>query len=235
MKTSGECGSASASRRCRMADLALASAGPLHLEGGRTPITLFPDDAGAFATATIESSFIVGGERLTFNADGAEVPGFSMTLTAPPTVQFAAPVPPPPSDTISVAADAGLAFAWYPASVSVFVGTDVLPSGGRLFSLGCSFKSTSGTGTVSAELLDVFPAGARFRSQGHRRPCPGRPACRPGTSSRASAARLRVQAAASRAGWSGTSSPGAAPMAVRPRRHQPPRCAKGRAGGSDGE
>jgi hypothetical protein len=163
VKTSGECRLSEWSRTTPDGGPRMASAGALHVEGGRTPVTLFPDNSGEYGVAIPDSPFIVGGERLTIAADGNEVPGFTTTLFAPPTVQFTAPVPQPPSSTISVAADAGLAFAWYPASVSVVVSTDILPSGGHLYSLGCSFKSPSGTGTVPAELLAAFPVGAQFQ------------------------------------------------------------------------
>ena len=132
------------------------NAGPVTVSGGSVPISLTPmtPDASSGtdynAIFGFTSSLFSGGESFTFAATGAEVPAFTATVVAPSTIDLQSPVV--PSDGMPFALDrsADLDFAW---SSGGFGDRRRLLRGLDGHHRGCTFPSSSGTGTIPTAAL----------------------------------------------------------------------------------
>jgi hypothetical protein len=136
-----------------------SSAGPLQLSGGQSPFTLVPDAHATYPELTKTTSLFRGGETLTAAAKGADVPPFSVQLTAPSEVTLTAP--PSPNGVVDVQRSAGLAFTWVGGGAGQLV-IMLLPPFGRPtdpVGMTCQFPAAAGAGTIPAAALTTLPQG----------------------------------------------------------------------------
>lgn len=136
------------------------SAGIVHIQGGSANLDLAPKADGTYDQLTAASLLYAGGESLTVKADGAGVPAFTTTLTAPSKITLSAPVP--TMGTIDVTKSAGVSATFTGASsgkvVLYFSTTDAMAA----YSVRCKFPASAGTAKIPAEAFQDFPTGDGF-------------------------------------------------------------------------
>jgi hypothetical protein len=127
------------------------------------PIVRTPDAMGSYeALFSTEESFLTGGETIRAVAAGDEVGAFDLTTRAPPRLVLTEPVFPAGATTpLVIARDAAFDVTWDPPAGSQGTvglrisgqGVDFLPS------IVCDFAIADGSGSVSADALQMLPAG----------------------------------------------------------------------------
>ncbi len=142
------------------APLVEASAGTITITGGKRPFTLAAEGGAGpiYPRQQLEVLAWAGGEQLTVEASGAEVPHFSAIVRAPGYLKLSDPVVKAGAKK-RIARDQDLTFKWAPSDgadvVLVFGGATT--DGWR--ELDCRFKGTAGQGLVPAAALAELPAG----------------------------------------------------------------------------
>lgn len=135
-----------------------ASAGTLHLEGGRKTIDIAPKGDKSYAAATGAESLWAGGETLTARADGKDVPAFSASLKAPSKISLSAPATTSGGD-LTVTRSTGVTATWTGASSGVVVLYFDVATSANAFTATCTFDVAAGTATIPASAFADFPAG----------------------------------------------------------------------------
>jgi hypothetical protein len=130
------------------------SAGDVSLSGGTTPVTISPTANGTYTSKSATTTLWNGGETLTMQATGAQVPAFNGTLTAPFKVTLSTPTM--SGQSITVNRSTPFVLTWTGAGSSTvivsFSTTNTIVS--------CQFDGTAGNGSVPSSALQNLPAGS---------------------------------------------------------------------------
>lgn len=133
--------------------VALPSAGVITLTSGDEMLSITPWKGGLYAGATIAQPLWQPGGAVHIAGAGDEVPGFQVTLEAPPRARITSLAPGPV--TIDVAE--GLTLAWVPvAGGRTIVDFD---DSAATEHIRCDFDASAGTGVVPAIALAHLPPG----------------------------------------------------------------------------
>lgn len=135
-----------------------ASAGTVHLEGGRKAIALAPKADKSYAAVSGSEALWSGGETLTARAEGQDVPAFTATLKAPSKITFTAPVMTAGGD-LTVSRSSGVSATFSGASSGVVVLYFDIAASTNAFTATCTFDVSSGTARVPAGAFADFPSG----------------------------------------------------------------------------
>lgn len=132
-----------------------ASAGLITISGGAETMTLAPAMDKTYAQQTASERLFMGGETLTYSAQGADIPAFTKTLTAPARATITSPAK--PSTSLAVSRTQDLTVTWTGGAggkVQVaLIGATIAST------LLCRFEASAGTGTIPAAALAMLPAG----------------------------------------------------------------------------
>lgn len=139
------------------------TASNIQLNGGRDQVYLFLAAAGVYQVWTVNGWLLFqGGEQLTVTADGAEVPAFTGSLTAPARPILLAPAVPAPGGVLELARDRDLLFSWRDAprgklrvSISVF-------NLEERNIVECIFAADTQSGNIPRDVLSTLPSGDGF-------------------------------------------------------------------------
>lgn len=150
------------------------SAGTLSVTGGLSPVTLTPGPTNTYEPFFAPFPIWNGGESLRFAGSGtAQVPRFSVRITAPSAVTFLRPNPaqflaanPPPAVFETIARFEDYPVRWVPApfgTVQVSLVPKVeAPDGAFVraqINITCEYPAGRGSGMIPAELLSQLPKG----------------------------------------------------------------------------
>jgi hypothetical protein len=156
-------GTCSALRCAISADAApvMPSAGTITMRvAGRTVVLSPSDDHTYPAWQDASAALWSGGEELTIEASGAEVPAFSGTLTAPPPLTVRAPALSQSGAMLSIRRADGLELAWDPVEFgTVVIALSGVASGGGRAVVTCTFPAGAGVATIPALALAAVEAG----------------------------------------------------------------------------
>jgi hypothetical protein len=137
-----------------------ASAGTVVAKGTLQPIVLTPDQDASYSQFSSVTPLWSGGETLTVTADGAEVPRFSVVLTAPSLLVVTMPALGGGQPTPVVDRSRDLQLAWSGSGVgSLYVVFANLLAGDP--SVDCSYPASAGRGVVPAAVLEMLSPGKR--------------------------------------------------------------------------
>ena len=147
----------------------LASAGIITVSGGHQAVTLVPE-GGAYSAYFAPQQLWDGGETLTVQAAGAEVPGFEVTLVAPAQPTMTAPTLAPailptvaPDGSVTsfggstIVRSQDLVFQWTGGTPSTSL--QILVGEGGTSSLQCVFDAGAGMGVIPAAVLGHLSSG----------------------------------------------------------------------------
>jgi len=135
-----------------------ASAGALHLEGGKKAIDIAPKGDRSYAAVTGAESLWSGGETLTVRADGKDVPAFNASLKAPSKISLGVPATTNGGD-LTITRSAGVTATWTGASSGVVVLYFDVATSTNAFTATCTFDVAAGTATIPGGAFADFPAG----------------------------------------------------------------------------
>ena len=136
------------------------SAGVVDVVGALRPLSLAFDGGYAGVDINDGSALFDGGETLTATGAGAEVPAFSLQVTAPVVVVIGTPVWPAPQDVLSVTRASGLHLQWSGSSAGEVV--VVFNTADQSTEVSCAFAAADGAADVPSAALLALPAGDGF-------------------------------------------------------------------------
>jgi hypothetical protein len=119
---------------------------------------LSPDGTGAYGTSGATGS-LVGEESVTVTAAGGDVPAFTHTMTYPLLLLLTQPAFDDVQTEYAVSRADDLVLAWDRGTPSRQL---QIQTGDSTATLGCSFPSADGTGTIPSELLSILDQGAEL-------------------------------------------------------------------------
>lgn len=156
LTTHGDCAVA----RCDFTDppptTTFASAGDITVTGGIEPVTMKPSVDKTYDYASGTQQLFQGGEQLQFSAAGDDIPAFTATITAPPTLELQQPS----STPVSLQKTGDFVAAWTPVSDAVVeIEFSLQPSATEIVNVRCSFDASAGTGTIPASIVSELPSG----------------------------------------------------------------------------
>jgi len=139
----------------------IPSAGTITMRVGDHTVVLAPGADHAYpAWQDASAALWAGGELLSIEAAGAEVPPFSGTLRAPLAINVRAPTLPPDGAAIPVAREAGIDVAWDPIDEgTVVLALTGASLDGRRAVVSCAFDAHAGLGSVPAAALRTVQRG----------------------------------------------------------------------------
>jgi hypothetical protein len=147
------------SKGCRPAPGKPPNAGAITVTGARAPLSFAPTSSGPYTVYSSASALWVGGNTLTIDAAGGDVPAFKGTLTAPSPVTITSPAATNPV-VIDRTRDFAVAWAGGGAGQVVLTLTTTPPKAGQpRTSVTCRFPVASGQGAAPAAALATLPAG----------------------------------------------------------------------------
>ncbi len=138
------------------ADEEVRSAGAIHLTGGVKTIDLAPKADGTYSPVSGSTSLFNGGETLTVNAEGKDVPAFTTSLTVPSLVTLTAPAAPGGALTVTRSAGVTATFTGTTGTVVLYFG---LAGTSSAHTATCTFAASAGTGVVPASAFADFGTG----------------------------------------------------------------------------
>ena len=141
------------------------SAGHLELfANGAQVLVADPSTDGTYDAVTQTGAYWLAGDTLSFRAQGATVPAFDVSLTAPPTVTVLSPVGSGSANTVTIDRARDLVVTWQPINGGVTVAMNQYPSGTADLRTGfrfyCEFPGSAGTGTVPASVVGLLQTTA---------------------------------------------------------------------------
>lgn len=152
MDTIGPCDVVS----CSFTSTGPVTAGAITVTGAQQPITLATDPDSVYELFQSPTPLYAGGEQITFSADGDEVPGFDVSVTAPHEVHITAPAEPAAVLTVTRSRDLNL--TWTGGNTGQ-VQVVLYGPGQGADSLFCRFAANAGTGTIPMAALSMLGAG----------------------------------------------------------------------------
>ena len=135
----------------------VVSAGAISVSGGSYPLVMEQVNGGQYGAVFDDGGSTAlwrGGEQLTVQAAGGDVPAFAQDVVTPTEVMILTPMPP----LLSRAAP--FAFSWLGASAGLLTVDASETVGATSFYAECQFDVAAGTGTVPRETLQQLPRGA---------------------------------------------------------------------------
>jgi hypothetical protein len=134
------------------------SAGTIEITGAAMPITLTPTAGNAYNAVSGAVQLFQGGETITFDAAGADVPAFLVTVPAPPPLSV---VQPPAAPVTTLSGSVEFVPTWTPvADGEVTILMMVEPSPTLLAVVSCNFPASAGSGTVPAGIMSALGPSA---------------------------------------------------------------------------
>jgi hypothetical protein len=136
------------------------SAGPLTLSGGLVPVVLVADERSAYSMITQTTLLYHGGEMLTVKADGADVPPFTITTTAPSQITVTAPRI--DNGAVKIDRNADLSVTWSGGGAGEVVLSLMPPLGSPTGAAGvvCRFPAMRGWGGVRQDAFAYMLTGS---------------------------------------------------------------------------
>ncbi len=136
------------------------SAGIITVAGGASTLSFTPSpDDSTYSASGSPMNFWLGGESLVASAPGGDVPGFSVSLTAPATATITAPsgavtLPSGQDLVLSTASTAMMRVSYE------YIDATAMPS--TTLDVACTLAPANGTVTMPAAALALAPSGKRI-------------------------------------------------------------------------
>ncbi len=141
---------------CSFTSTGPVNAGAITVTGTRQPITLATGRDGTYDLFQATAPLYAGGETITFDAAGADVPAFEVDIMAPHEVHITAPAEPATVLTINRSRDLNVTWSGGNAGRLQIV---LYGPGQGAESLFCRFAANAGTGTIPMAALAMLGAG----------------------------------------------------------------------------
>jgi len=133
-------------------------AGDISITGGALALTSSAASGGRYADVTGTQDLWTGGETLRFQAPGADVPAFDVSVSAPGNVTPTAPNPNLAS--IDLTRGQPLALSWNGGATAGAATTHVVVLQATPLTVKCSFPAADGQGSIPASAIMRFPANS---------------------------------------------------------------------------
>jgi hypothetical protein len=139
------------------------SAGEVTIGNGSGQEVLIPDADGVYPIKYLSAPAWNAGDTITFTAEGATVPAFTLTIGVPTPVVATDPLAPDAGAKPAVDRSTPMTFSWTPTDEKVLVAfvqqpLAISPVWDRR-ELWCTFDGAAGTGTVPAAVLQHLKLG----------------------------------------------------------------------------
>lgn len=142
------------------------SAGKLTISGGSKTIEITPKSDNTYTPSSSSAQTLFsGGEQLTAKVEGAGVPAFQTTLTAPSKLVVTAPLlaaDAGPDSTLDMTRASGLGITWTGTSSGTFVAYFATTSPNEVHTLTCRYAPSAGSAQIPKEALATLFAGEGF-------------------------------------------------------------------------
>jgi hypothetical protein len=134
------------------------SAGTITISGAAQAVTMMPTASTTYDTFMTANPLFAGGEMITFTATGADVPGFTKTITAPTKATITSPAKPSSSSPyLMISRSQDFSVSWTGGgSGLVQVALNSSQAEQRVF---CRFDASAGTGKIPSAALATLATG----------------------------------------------------------------------------
>ncbi len=133
------------------------SAGTISISGAAKPLSLVPGADKVYTPQTSTTPLFAGGETITFAATGADVPAFTLSVTAPTKGTITAPAKPAAGALLGITRAQDFSVSWNgggSGTIQVF-----LTGPGNQPALFCTYPASAGSGKVPTAALMTMAAG----------------------------------------------------------------------------